>query len=210
MIRVLVVSPHPDDEAIGCGGTLRNHALRGDEVRVVFLTSGEQGGHGLPPEETARVREQEAATAAEAIGVRGIEFWRQPDGKLQATPELVSRMTALLVAFRPQVAYVPHDREMHPDHRASVALLQAALAAFDVPAERPEVLMFEVWTPLEAFDHVEDISSSLDVKVAAVRAHASQCAAMKFDEAIVGLNRYRGEMHSWPGGDYAEVFRRLR
>ena len=70
--------------------------------------------------------------------------------------------------------------------------------------------MFEVWTPLETFDHVEDISEVVGAKLAAVRAHASQCAVMAFDEAVLGLNRYRGEMHSWPGGDYAEVFRRLR
>src|SRR5262249_18052193 len=75
MRRILVISPHPDDESIGCGGALRKHALRGDEVRVVFLTSGEKGGHGRPLEETARARELEAATAAAILGLAGIEFW---------------------------------------------------------------------------------------------------------------------------------------
>jgi LmbE family N-acetylglucosaminyl deacetylase len=207
MTRVLVISPHPDDESIGCGGTLRNHAVRGDEVRVVFLTSGEKGGHGRPPDETARLREQEARAAADLLGVGEIAFWREPDGAVRSTPGLVARMRDELTTFRPDVVYVPHDREQHPDHRAAVELLRAALAG--PGAERPEVLMFEVWTPLESFDHVEDVSEAVAVKVAAIRAHASQCAAMKFDEAILGLNRYRGEMHSWPGGDYAEVFRRL-
>src|SRR5262245_5051670 len=87
MTRVLVRSPHPDDESIGCGGTLRKHALRGDEVRVVFLTSGEKGGHGRPPEETARVREGEAVAAAAILGLSGVEFWRQQDGGLRVTPE---------------------------------------------------------------------------------------------------------------------------
>ena len=43
MRRVLVISPHPDDDVIGCGGTLRRHVLDGDEVRVIYLTSGERG-----------------------------------------------------------------------------------------------------------------------------------------------------------------------
>jgi LmbE family N-acetylglucosaminyl deacetylase len=209
MTRVLVLCPHPDDEAIGCGGTLRKHAVAGDEVRVVFLTSGEKGGHGRPADETARVREQEAKAAADLLGSAGIEFWRQPDGDLRTTPELGSRLGILLTTFCPTVVYVPHDREMHPDHRAAAELLRVTLAGLDPYSGRPEVRMFEVWTPLESFDHVEDISEFIDAKIAAVRAHASQCAVMRFDEAVLGLNRYRGEMHSWPGGDYAEVFRGL-
>jgi LmbE family N-acetylglucosaminyl deacetylase len=54
-----------------------------------------------------------------------------------------------------------------------------------------------------------DISHFLQKKLAAVRAYRSQCAVVGFVEAVRGLNRYRGEMHSWPGGDYAEVFARL-
>ena len=64
--------------------------------------------------------------------------------------------------------------------------------------------------PLQQIDHVEDISEYIDVKLAAVRAYKSQCDVLSFDDAIQGLNRYRGEMHSWPGGDYAEIFRSLR
>jgi len=47
MERVLVISPHPDDESIGCGGTLHRYATEGATVKVAFLTSGEQGGHGV-------------------------------------------------------------------------------------------------------------------------------------------------------------------
>jgi len=69
--------------------------------------------------------------------------------------------------------------------------------------------MYEVWTPLQSMDHIEDISDVMAAKIEAVRAYRTQCAAMRFDEAVLGLNRYRGEMHSWPGGDYAEIFRVL-
>lgn len=206
MTRVLVVSPHPDDEAIGCGGTLRKHVANGDEVRAIFLTSGELGGHGRTPSETLSIREAEARAAASILGLSGIEFWRQDDGKVRVALELVDRLRRYLDEFGVQLVYVPHDREMHPDHRAAVELTRAAMAGQNNP---PQVLMFEIWTPMETFDHIEDISDHVEAKMAAIRAHASQCAVMSFDEAVLGLNRYRGEMHSWPGGDYAEVFRRL-
>ncbi len=67
--------------------------------------------------------------------------------------------------------------------------------------------MYEVWTPLQEMDHIEDISDVIDDKIAAVRAYRTQCNVLRFDDAILGLNRYRGEMHSWPGGPYAEIFR---
>ena len=70
--------------------------------------------------------------------------------------------------------------------------------------------MFEVWTPMQRMDEVVDISPFIHVKLAAIRAHQSQCEVMRFDEAFLGLGRYRGAMHSWPGGDYAEIFTRLR
>ena len=61
----------------------------------------------------------------------------------------------------------------------------------------------------QRIDEVVDISPYVEIKREAIRAHRSQCAEIDLDQAILGLNRYRGEMHSWPGGDYAEVFARL-
>jgi LmbE family N-acetylglucosaminyl deacetylase len=97
---------------------------------------------------------------------------------------------------------------MHADHRAAARLVERALPAS--AARGPMVLRYEVWTPLQSIDHVEDISEVMQDKLAAVKAYRSQCDAMRFDEAVLGLNRYRGEMHSWPGGPYAEIFQQGR
>ncbi len=207
--RVLVISPHPDDESIGCGGALRGHVLAGDEVRAIFLTSGEGGGHGLSPHETARVREIEAQAAAQILGLAELAFWREPDGRLQVTDDLARRMAECLVEWRPHLIYVTHEAEMHSDHRAAAALVRRAVTEMrDAPP--PRVRMYEVWTPLQEMDEIVDISDFLETKIAAVQAHRSQCNVLRFDEAVRGLNRFRGEMHSWPGGNYAEVFSRMR
>jgi LmbE family N-acetylglucosaminyl deacetylase len=206
MARVLVISPHPDDESIGCGGTLCQHVKGGDRVAVIFLTSGEAGGHGRTREQTRKVREAEARSAAKLLKLGPIGFWRQPDGALRVTDELIKRLRTAIARLKPDIIYLPHDRDMHQDHRAAVRLLRRALVGVK---RRPDVLMFEVWTPLQRMDHIVDISPYIKTKLRAIRLYKSQNNELGFDDAFLGLARYRGEMHSWPGGDYAEVFARL-
>lgn len=208
MSRILVLAPHPDDESIGCGGTLLHHAEQRDEVHVVFLTSGEKGGHGLSEAETIRVREREARKAARILGVRHIEFWHLPDGAVRPTSDAVDRLRKKLKQFNPEKSYVTHEREMHADHRGAARLLRRALEG--AAGERPDVLGYEVWTPIQELSEIVDISPYFEKKLRAVKIYRSQCAVVGFVEAVRGLNRYRGEMHSWPGGDYAEVFTRMK
>ena len=119
MSRILVLAPHPDDEAIGCGGALLQHAKQRDEVHVVFLTSGEKGGHGRSEMETICVREAEARAATKILGVKKNEFWHLPDGAVRPTSAAIERLQKKLKQFRPDKIYVTHDREMHPDHRGA-------------------------------------------------------------------------------------------
>jgi LmbE family N-acetylglucosaminyl deacetylase len=207
MSRILVLAPHPDDEAIGCGGTLLLHRQQGDMVQIVFLTSGERGGHKLPEDNVIKLREREAQAAARILGVKHLEFWRLPDGAVRPTRAAVDRLRKKLRQCQPDRIYVTHDQEMHPDHRGAVRLLRRALGGSK--GNRPVLLGYEVWTPIQQLNEIVDISSFIERKLRAVRAYRSQCAVMGFVEAVRGLNRYRGEMHSWPGGDYAEVFTRL-
>ena len=209
MKRALVISPHPDDEAIGCGGTVRKHVLDGDEVHVIFLTSGEKGGHGRDELRTGMLRERESEAAKKILGVHDIEFYREPDGAVRVRRALVERLAAKLRGWRPHVVYVPHEREMHADHRAAWRLVRAALRATQNGVAAPVVRMYEVWTPLARMDDIVDITPYVKNKRQAIRAYRSQCAVMSFDDAALGLNRYRGEMFCWPAGEYAEVFAKL-
>lgn len=210
MSHILVISPHPDDDAIGCGGTLYSHVVHGDSVYSIYLTSGEKGGHGLSQEETGPLREQEAKNAAQILGITQIEFWRQPDGALCSTPELIEKLRNVVKSLQPQILYVTHEMEMHPDHKVAAEIVRNTLSDQDSSIIKPLVRMFEVWTPLQSMDDIVDISPYIEVKIAAIRKHKSQCDVLRFDDAFRGLSRYRGEMFSWPQRGYAEIFQRMR
>lgn len=209
MENILIISPHPDDEAIGCGGTICKHVARGDAVEVIFLTSGEKGGHGISEAETIQIREQESNDAASILGISAIEFWREPDGSFQATENNVLKLLEKIRSIQPVVIYVPHETEQHPDHQAAALLVSKVMDQLEQTNSLPTIWMYEVWTPIQKMDHIVDISDHIETKRKAILAYKSQCDVLTFDEAILGLNRYRGEMHSWPGGNYAEVFKKM-
>src|SRR3954464_13301428 len=143
-MNVLVVAPHPDDESIGCGGTLAAHVARGDRVAVVFLTSGELGIK-LPPQEVWRIREGEAQEAAKVLGISAVSFLRYPDWFLGEHAGAASdTLRSILHAEQPQLIYAPHALEWHPDHKAAWSVVISALDGVDL--ERPEIRAYEVWT----------------------------------------------------------------
>jgi hypothetical protein len=69
--------------------------------------------------------------------------------------------------------------------------------------------MFEVWTPLQQIHAINDIGGVVAEKRAAIACYRSQLEHVAFDEAIIALNRYRGELFCWPEGEYAEVFEKM-
>lgn len=202
-MNVLVIAPHPDDETIGCGGTLCLHQKRGDRAAVVFLTSGELGLKQLPRDKAWALREKEARAAAKILGLAKVEFLRQPDWMLGDHLKAAARaLRTVLLAEQPQLVYVPHQNEWHPDHQAALPVLR--LAARSWRGASPEVRAYEVWTPLAAHDHVEDISHVMRRKLEALRAHRSQLKQFNYERAVRGLNAFRGELAA--KCRYAEVF----
>jgi LmbE family N-acetylglucosaminyl deacetylase len=205
-MNVLVIAPHPDDEVIGPGGTLALHARRGDRVHAVFVTSGELGLKRLPRERAWSRREAEAQAAAKILGIAQLAFLRQPDWMVgEHLPAAATALRAHLNEVPPDLVYLPHPRDGHPDHQASLRLVRAALRGLRIA--RPRLLGYEVWTPMEQHDHVRDISTVMPVKLRALRAHRSQLGEFDYVGAVRGLNAFRGALAGHCR--YAEVFTQL-
>jgi N-acetylglucosamine malate deacetylase 1 len=206
--QVLVIAPHPDDESIGCGGTICLHRERGDEVRVVFLTSGERGIPETGIEDAVAIREAEAAAALRILGVEKMDFLRLPDlGVDRHLDEGAQRLVRLLDADRPGIIYLPHSTEAHPDHAAALPLIRSALRQIDDGGMPIKLRGYEVWTPLMNHDWAEDITSHMATKLRAVRCYHSQLRQFRYDRAVRGLNQFRGCLAA--RSRYAEVFQHI-
>jgi LmbE family N-acetylglucosaminyl deacetylase len=205
-MNVLVIAPHPDDESIGCGGVICKHADRGDRVIAVFLTSGELGLKQLQREKAWSTRENEARNAANILGIADVIFLRGPDWTLAKKIKKVAvELRGVLKREKPELIYLPHPREWHPDHAAAIRVLRAALT--NASKSAPKLRGYEVWTPLTEFNHLEDISAVMPRKLRAVRAHRSQLAQIDYAAAARGLNAYRGALSG--KCRYAEVFQTI-
>jgi len=204
-MKIIVIAPHPDDEVIGCGGTIATHVQAGDEVGIVYLTSGEAGSLAIPSDELTTIREEEARQGAKHLGVNDLIFLRFPDGYLDFSPERIRSMVSLIREKKPDVVYLPHAQETPRDHRVTHELCLEAVRRAGGPwfqdcgAEpwpAKYVLAYEVWTPIVSPIYYNDVTPWMDLKTAAIRCHASQVSTVAYDEAVKGLNRYRGIL-SW-------------
>jgi LmbE family N-acetylglucosaminyl deacetylase len=203
----MVIAPHPDDETIGCGGTLHKHHLAGDRITAVFMTDGGKGdalAGGISGKALIELREREAQAAAAVLGIDECVFLRNPDTSLEGSPHTVQQLRRLLESLQPDIVYAPSPLETHRDHREACVIAARALGEYSQPVQ---VYLYEIWAPVPA-----NCVVAIDIahKVAAVRCYQSQMDERDlFVVAVTNLARYRG-VTCLPGRDASvECFLRL-
>jgi LmbE family N-acetylglucosaminyl deacetylase len=209
--RVLVLAPHPDDETLGCGGTIRLLLGANKRVKVVFLTSGEQADKSRVDSEYGILREREAEKALRVLGVSDYEFLRFPDRELHSHYKKVCRhVLTIAETYQPDTIYSPSMIEINPDHRASASLaldLQRGMMQAGTDQELPvSVLFYEVTTPLRP-NMLTDISSVFRRKNRAIRKYRSQLRILDYRAYCNALNTFRAL--TVEGARYAEAFWRV-
>jgi LmbE family N-acetylglucosaminyl deacetylase len=235
LVTYLVVAAHPDDPDFGVAGTAARLAQEGHAVHYLMCTSGDAGSEdpSVPPAELIRAREAEQQTAGRILGLSGVHFLRFPDGELQPSLELRKALVREMRRLKADVVFCQDPRSIvdddstyvnHPDHRAAgQAALDAAFPAAGNPSAFRDLLaeglvahkVREVWlyfTNAAHVNHWVDISATIEVKIQALEAHASQIG----DWARSG--GLRREMLKWAedtaikhslGFKYAEGFQRI-
>ena len=198
--RVLVVTPHPDDEACGCGGALLRHLAAGDAVTLLYVTDGRGSrAWGLAPDAMAAQRQTEAAACAAVLGVTDWQWLGLPEWAWEIEA-LAPRLLAALEGVQPDVIYAPSRVDFHPEHWKTAHGLAVALAQW---SGAPRVRAMTLQVPLGAsLTNVVCSTSRVQVRQqAAIAAHASQVYSTARTQR---MRRYTAAAYGLPGE--AEAF----
>ncbi len=221
-LDVLAVGAHPDDIELACGGTVARLVQKGHHVGIVDLTRGELGTRG-----SKEIREQEAADAAKILGVDVRINLDIPDGNIQITNENVLRLIEVIRTYKPDVLFIPHWLERHPDHEHAHTLgkeawyysglekIQTSIDGMKQEPHRPK----KYYHFRQRYDFtpsfIVDISDQLEIRMKAVRCFQSQffdpnskeretlLSRPDFLDAVEARLRYFGNMI---GTKYGEAF----
>ncbi len=177
-IDLLAIAAHRDDAELTCGGTLLRAHDQGYRTAVLDLTAGETGTRG-----SAALRGEEAARAAQVLGLTSRHNAGLPDAHLHNTDEARQRVVAILRELHPKVVILPFPSGRHPDHRVAAELgrdacFLAGLARYDAPGSthRPAKILHTMTYREEATKptFIVDISDQFARKMEAIRCYSSQ------------------------------------
>jgi len=222
----MVIIAHPDDAEFTVAGTVARWIKEGLRVIYVVCTDGSRGSNApdMPPERMKPIRHAEQREAARILGVHEVIFLDYEDGTLEPTMELRRSLTRLIRRYKPDVVIcqdptVHFQRNVyinHPDHRAAgeaalYAIFPSACTRFVFselleeglePHKVGEIYLYgssepETWI---------DITETIELKVAALKAHRSQVNPDYVDTMVRSWNADVGRRHGVP---YAEEFRKI-
>ena len=223
--QVLIIAAHPDDEVLGCGGSIAKHADSGDEVTVLIVSEGatsrQKERNRLDFIDKLSCLAKAAEIAGNILGAKAVELLDLPDNRLDSLDrlDLIKCIEDRIKSLRPEVVYVHHAGDLNIDHRR---LHEAAVTACRPMPGEPvrRLLSFEVPSSTEwqapgsapAFlpNWFVDISAQLSRKQEALLAYATEMRPWphaRSVEALEHLARLRG---SQIGVEAAEAFCLLR
>ncbi|RDI64832.1 PIG-L deacetylase family protein [Nocardia pseudobrasiliensis] len=194
--RGLVIVAHPDDIEYGAAAAVARWTKQGKDIRYALVTSGEAGIAGLPPAQAGPLREAEEIAAAEAVGVREVEFLGHPDGRVQEGLALRRDLARVIRRHRPDLVVLFNFADTWaPGYANSADHRAVGRAGLDAISDAGNEWIFEdladlpIWSPRWAAvmgpsaTHAVDVTETIDAAVESLVAHARYLAALS-DEPV--------------------------
>jgi len=181
-LDILVLPVHPDDAELGCGGVILKHVALGYKVGIADLTRGELGTRG-----SAEIRDQEAALAADILGLSVRENLNLPDGFFENNKACQLKVITAIRKYQPDIIITNAYHDRHPDHGRANQLVEAA--AFLAGLRKIETFndngdLQDAWRPNQVLHFVQDryikpdiiidVTEYWDKKIESIYAYGSQ------------------------------------
>ena len=186
---VLVISPHPDDEIIGCGGTLLQLVAAGARVTVLHATDGaaSAGVAALPDDQRRTIRLEHARAVAAAAGFHETLLWRRQERTELADDECVRDLADVLRRLAPRLVLVPFLADPHVDHQSVNRMLGRALER--APQSGARVLGYQVWS-LAPCNLYCDVTAEMPLKERLLFAYRTEMAVDDYVHSCEALHVY--------------------
>ena len=201
---VVVFAAHPDDDILGCGGTIAKLTQEGSKVHIVFLADGESSRSDIADiNSLIQQRKQNAKKALKILGCDSIEFLGFPDNRLDSLDllDVVKKIEGFIDAYKPYTIFTHYAHDLNIDHQITHNAVVTACRPQPGHCVK-ELLFFEVpssteWNLSKAFmpNYFVDISSTLSLKIDALNAYKNEMKSFPHPrsiKAIESLSYYRG------------------
>jgi LmbE family N-acetylglucosaminyl deacetylase len=223
-MRVLVIAAHPDDEVLGCGGTILRHSKEGEEVYITIL------GEGI----TSRYRQRELADkslthalranckkVAKCLGIKDLIFYSLPDNRFDSVPllDVIKIVEEVVERFQPNIIYTHHGGDLNIDHAIVHRAVLTAVRPTVSPTVR-DIFLFEVasstewafqqFTPVFRPNVFVDISRNVVGKITAMALYESEERCFPHPRSAEALRSQARRWGAVAGLEYAEAFELVR
>ncbi len=213
--NVLVVVAHPDDEVLGCGGTLAKHIAAGDDVYILFMTNGISAREDVCYTEQI-IRNKGMKNAMSTLGVEQFNCLDFPDNKMDTVPllSIVKEIEAVISEYQPNIIYTHFLYDLNIDHQLTHQAVMTACRPIDGSSIKKifsfEVLSSTEWrsssTPKFNGNYIVDISAYWKKKEQVLSCYHDELRDFPHSRSfkcIEALATLRGATH---GFDKAEAF----
>lgn len=186
--KILVVAAHPDDEALGCGGTIALHAQTGADVHVVFMTDGVNSRDDVEKTE-AEERKDAAKEASRILGAQAPIFLNFPDNRMDTISllDIIKPLEKIINQLKPQIIYTHHSSDLNIDHQITHQVVMTACRPQPNSTVR-EIFSFEVLSSTEwSIESENTFKANCFVDIHSVK-----------EKKIASINAYEKEMREFP------------
>ena len=218
--KVLIIAAHPDDEVLGCGGTIAKLAAQGEEVHILILATGLTSRVGFDmakDAEALKIHLERASRAGALLGAKNVNFGGLPDQKMDTLPllEVTQRIEAEIESIKPQTIFTHHGGDLNMDHvitfRATLTATRPmsgsvvrAVYTYEVPSSTEWA--FQKFEPKFQPNLFHDIGETIEKKIQAMQIYESETREFPHPRSPQALEAIAKRWASVCGIKAAEAF----